>query len=239
MRSLKGLVIDGLKRQPALYQFVRLGLYARLRSARRTSVFREVYRRNTWGDASSVSGPGSSLAATAALRDQLPQLLHTLGVTSLLDIPCGDLTWISQIDLAGIRYLGADIVEEIVAANRRRGLVAGDFRRLDLIRDPLPRADAILCRDCLVHLSLRDAVRGLDNLIASGARYLLCTTFPGAVANADTVTPYWRPLNLERAPFGLPAPWRLLRDFSEGRPEDEGKYLGVWRLDDMPGRPLG
>jgi hypothetical protein len=235
MRSLAKLVIDELKRRPAVYEFVRLNIYGRLRSARRKSVFGDVYSQNGWGDGSSRSGPGSTLAATQPLRDQLPAVLVDLGVTSLLDVPCGDLAWMSRVDLGGVRYIGADIVERIVKTNRAAFPMMGEFVCLDLLRDRLPAADAILCRDCLVHLSHRDALRAISAIAASSSRYLLCTTFPDTDVNADTVTPYWRRLNLEKEPFALPPPDRLLRDFDD-HPDNHGKFLGVWSLERIRGR---
>ena len=77
---------------------------------------------------------------------------------------------------------------------------------LDCTRDPLPAADLLFCRDCLVHLSFADIRRTLANLQASDISCLLTTTFPGAEANEDIVTGDWRVLDLERAPFHLPPP---------------------------------
>jgi hypothetical protein len=49
---------------------------------------------------------------------------------------------------------------------------------LDLVRDPLPRADAVLCRDCLIHLSLEEGRRAPENIRRSGAAYLLGNHVP-------------------------------------------------------------
>jgi hypothetical protein len=37
----------------------------------------------------------------------------------LLDIPCGDFNWMKLLNL-GVDYIGADIVGELIAENRRR-----------------------------------------------------------------------------------------------------------------------
>src|SRR4030081_1634765 len=71
--------------------------------------FRRIHDTNMWGAEASPSGLGSEMDATAALRAQLPRLLKKLGVTSLLDAPCGDAGWINRADL-GVRYVGIDIV---------------------------------------------------------------------------------------------------------------------------------
>ena len=118
--------------------------------------FRHIHRTNLWGADGSVSGLGSESDATANLRQRLPGFLHELGATSLLDAPCGDGGWISDLDI-GMPYTGADVVPELIDGLRSRPERAGISRNYlvaDITRDALPRADAILCRDCLVHLSL-------------------------------------------------------------------------------------
>jgi hypothetical protein len=199
-------------------------------------VFTAIHRQNAWQGDESASGPGSSLAATATLRQELPRLLSELGCASLLDAPCGDLRWIRETLLPTSSYCGVDIVAEVIAANRRRdGGPGRTFLHLDLRHDPLPKADLVLCRDCLVHLSYRDAWSALANFRASGAVWLLTTTFPAHRRNRDAVTGDWRPLNLELPPFRLPPPVALL---NERCPEESGRYadksLGLWRLDDLP-----
>jgi hypothetical protein len=208
------------------------------RSTEMERVFAGVLRSNAWGDEESVSGPGSNRAYSAAIRRALPPLLRELGVRVFLDLPCGDFFWMKEVDLeaAGVeRYVGADVVPELIERNVRRYSQPGrTFLRLDLTRDPLPRADLVLCRDCLVHLSFEDAFRALANLKRSGSRYLLTTTFPGRGDNPDIPTGHWRPLDLQAAPFRLPPPLRVVSEEYDG---DEGRYrdksLGLWRISDL------
>lgn len=200
--------------------------------------FELIYRTNLWGAETSQSGLGSELDATASLRHDLARLLRSLEMTSILDLPCGDFTWMAQMDLSGIHYLGADIVPDIVTANAARHGRAGqiDFSQLDLVNDPLPTADLILCRDCLVHLSFANVHRAIANAKRSGARWLLTTTFPDAPANRDIEDGDWRVLNFRHAPFLFPAPLALI---NEGCTEAGGDYadksLALWRVSDLPG----
>lgn len=208
--------------------------------------FARMHEVNLWDDAESRSGPGSSLAATARLRAKLPALLRRLGVRRLLDVPCGDFHWMAHVDLAAAgvtAYVGGDLVEAVVAANRARHAAPGrDFVRVDLTAGPLPDvrgapADALLCRDCLVHLSYANVARVLDVVRASGVRWLIATTVPARAANADAVDGDWRPLNLERAPFGFPPPAEVL---VEECGEEGGAYadkaLAAWRVAELPRR---
>src|SRR4051812_27850000 len=65
------------------------------------AVFSDIYRNNSWGDAESVSGRGSTLARTEVIRRSLPGLLESVGARSLLDAPCGDFNWMRHVELAG------------------------------------------------------------------------------------------------------------------------------------------
>ncbi|MFC9254517.1 class I SAM-dependent methyltransferase [Amycolatopsis thailandensis] len=194
--------------------------------------FTYIFRSRLW-TSSSVSGPGSESVQTQGLREQLPALLERFGVRTLLDLPCGDFGWLSEVDLDLDRYIGADIVTDLVEANaaRFRDDPVREFRILDLTGDPLPAADLVLCRDCLVHLSFADIERALGNLRRSGSRYLLTTTFTELGTNNDIVTGDWRPLNLCREPFGFPEPLAVL---VEGCTEEGGAYadksLGLWEI---------
>jgi hypothetical protein len=200
-----------LKKHPVLYEFLRYDIYARIRSIDREHVFLKVYENNYWDGVCSISGPGSSLESTQAVREALPNLLAKLGARSILDIPCGDVQWMKDVPL-GER---------------------GEFFHLDLLRDRLPSADVIFCRDCLVHLSFREIQLALHNIKMASPKHFITTTFPYHKANADTVTPYWRALNMQLSPFNLPQPIHLIKDFSDVQGNDQGKYLGVWYTDDL------
>jgi hypothetical protein len=156
-----------------------------------------IYRTNLWGGEQSSSGLGSGLEATATLRRELSQLLQRLGVRTILDLPCGDFTWMAHTDLNGITYFGADIVPAIVSANSTKHGAVGriNFCCLNLVADRLPPVDLILCRDCLVHLSFKNIHHAIANVKRSGARWLLATTFPGIDENLDIDDGDWRALN--------------------------------------------
>ncbi|QWF84009.1 class I SAM-dependent methyltransferase [Amycolatopsis sp. CA-230715] len=198
--------------------------------------FTHIFETNLWGS-DSVSGPGSDAEQTRALRARLPELLAEFGVRTLLDLPCGDFGWLSEVDLGLARYIGADIVAELVRRNTERygQHSAREFRVLDLTADPLPAADAVLCRDCLVHLSFADIRGALENLRRSGSRYLLTTTFTEQTANEDISTGDWRPLNLCRAPFGFPEPLAMLVEgCTEGGGAFADKTLALWEIATLP-----
>lgn len=194
--------------------------------------FTRHYERRDWDEPETVSGRGSSLQSTAAIRRELPRLFAELGIRSVVDAGCGDFHWLSTLPVELDSYLGIEVVEGLAAANQAR---YGDPRRrftsLDIIRDPLPSADLILCRDCLVHLKNRQVSAALRNFRRSGSRFLLTTTFTGEHPNADVALGGWRPLNLELPPFGLGPPLEVI---SEAESVEDGRYadksLALWPL---------
>jgi hypothetical protein len=214
-------------------------LAARGNNSSAEAIFRDIYRRNHWSGSASPSGPGASPDQIRELLTSLPALVRRLGVNILLDLPCGDYSWMQRMDLPVASYIGADLLPELVQPlQTTHGDRNHRFLVLDLTRDPLPVADLLLCRDCLVHLSFADIRRALGNVLRSGNPYLLTTTFPECHVNEDIVTGDWRPLNLERAPFHFPPAEELL---NEGCTEAGGvfadKSLGLWmtaKLADLP-----
>ena len=199
------------------------------------NVFDYIYVNNKWHNEESISGPGSSLHNTAAIRRCLPDLLKELDIRVLLDIPCGDFYWMKEMDLNLDRYIGADIVADMTRSNTERyadpETGRWQFLTLDITKDPLPDADLVFCRDCLVHFSIEDIHRALNNIRRSGARYLLTTTFTNRTSNPDITTGQWRPLNLLADPFRLPAPMRLLsEEYTGSRGQYPDKQLGLWEI---------
>lgn len=165
-------------------------------------VFGDIFSRKAWGSRESCSGPGSSLVSTKKVRADLPLLLDWFGIQSVLDLPCGDFHWLSQVDLGGRKYIGADIVPDLIEENRRRH-PGVDFRVLDATTDHLPKAELIICRDMLGHLSQPNVDLALRNFVASGASYLLTTTFANRPNGGQPTDGGWRPVNLMLPPYSL------------------------------------
>ncbi|MFN8571723.1 MAG: class I SAM-dependent methyltransferase [Gemmatimonadaceae bacterium] len=198
--------------------------------------FRYIYHAHHWQGSVSPSGAGAAPDQTLGVQALLPELCRTLGIQTLLDLPCGDFSWMSRVPLDGVQYIGGDLVPELVEADQRTfGGNQRSFQVLDLTTSRLPPADLLLCRDCLVHLSVDDIRRAIRNVQRSGVRFLLTTTFPAQSENVDIATGDWRPLNLERSPFVFPPPQAI---FNEGCTEGDGRFtdksLALWRVSELP-----
>lgn len=197
----------------------------RLRRANRgrsvEDIFTGYWRTNHWGYTETKSGQGSTLAYTVDLRRELPRLLQRHHFTSILDLPCGDFHWMSNTDLpAGVRYIGGDIVRDMVEElNRRHASTSHCFAHIDAVSGRLPEVDVWMCRDLIFHLPTADVFRLIDNFVDSNIRYLLITSHDGPhVKNDDTFAGGFRFINLLEAPFLLPFPIERVADYVAPHP---------------------
>jgi SAM-dependent methyltransferase len=200
----------------------------------------DIYHKATdafWGKTESVSGPGSTAEQTYKIREQLESILKKYAINSFLDIPCGDFNWMQLVNFGQCSYIGCDVVKPLIDANNTKyGSSNKVFLHIDATKDPLPKADIILCRDLLVHLSLTDILLILKNFKKSGAKYLLTTAFTKIRpdTNDDIASGGWRTVNLQMAPFNFPKPLLIINEHCT---EQEGTYsdksLGLWLLDDI------
>lgn len=199
----------------------------------RADIFSKVIEKGIWSGQDSLSGHGSDFESTAFIRIKLPQLFQDLKIETLLDAPCGDFYWMSLIEYPFKKYIGVDVVTDLIAKNQETfSNQCREFQVLDIVQDPLPEVNMILCRDCLVHLSFKDAIATLKNFQASGSTYLISTTYSDLlISNKNIITGDWRPIDLELPPFNLPKP---IYSFQENCITDlPQKNLAVWKLADL------
>ncbi len=198
----------------AIYRSIRFQ-YRRLTIKK---VFSTIHDKRLWQGSESVSGSGSGDTTSRNVRSFLPALLASVAAQSLLDAPCGDFSWMKDVPLPVKKYYGVDIVKGLIATNQKwHGTLSRSFVRLDVIRDPLPRTDLILCRHLFIHLPFADCLRALANFRRSGARYLLITNQINVAKNEEILfTGSFRPLNLLLFPFSFSAPITTIPDDSEG-----------------------
>lgn len=195
--------------------------------------FEAIYRQRLWKNPESASGYGSTMLATKTVRASIEQLIGTHGILSILDAPCGDFNWMSQVQFEG-KYVGCDIVADLIARNQERfGNGAREFCQRNICHDPLPVSDLVLCRECLNHLSLAEAQLAIANLTRAARKILVLTHHPTVTINVDQTSSFrFRPLNFTCHPFGLRAPDALIDE----REYEPGKTLAVWDLSRGPVR---
>jgi len=196
-------------------------------------LFTLAYQHNSWGASESRSGVGATVHRTMLIRPFIRSLIKDLNIQTILDAPCGDFNWMKEVNLTGVSYIGMDIVDELIEKNithyatTNRQFLAGD-----IIRQPLPRVDLILCRDCTQHLTNMELRALMNNFKKTGSRYLLTSNYPHIEENKDLENMYsvsritYR--NLQKPPFNFPEPIVL---FPEGF---ENKTLCLWEIKDLP-----
>lgn len=150
---------------------------------------------------------------------QFADLARFLEIGSLADAGCGDFSWMEQISNQFSLYFGLDRDAALIAdLDRRFGSRRGHFFAVrDIALGPLPKVDAILCRDLFEENSIEAVSAMLAQIKVSGAKYLLASTTPGS----------WAPADLSKPPFKLPPPFLQFTEDPGG-----SKLLGVWRIPD-------
>lgn len=178
--------------------------------------FTNIFKNRAWHSQESISGIGSELSQTKILIQELPFLFKKYEIKSILDIPCGDYNWMQHVDRTDIHYIGADIVEPLIESNKQK-YPEIDFRHLDLTKSELPEVDLIIARDVFVHMRYDTIISALENIIKSGCKYLLTTSFTGMSSNRDlTHDGDWRPLNLLVEPFRFKPIYLINENCTEG-----------------------
>ena len=191
------------------------------------SVFDSIIERKAWGSDESVSGHGSTVAATAILRQRLADTFAQLQIRSLVDAPCGDMNWMRHLDYRLDQYTGVDLLPRIIKKLREENFPpAYRFQIGNIVTNVLPPGDALFCRDCLVHLPFSAIHEALRLWKMADFKFIFMTTFPNRTSNSDCMVGDWRPLNMEIAPFNWPKPLLILNE--DYIPPYQDKSIGVW-----------
>ena len=152
-----------------------------------------------------------NLNNTKNIRKELIKLIQKYNIKFFLDIPCGDFNWIKNIINKDIKYIGGDIVKELIDRNNKKFSQTNvQFIEFDILRNRLPSADILLCRDCLIHFSYKNIKKFLNNFVNSEIEYLLITSYESNRNNSEQNYEIddgdFRPLFLMKRPFNLPEP---------------------------------
>ena len=160
--------------------------------------------------------------------------MRGLSRVRLLDVPCGDMAWMSRFlrTRDDIDYTGIDIVSSLIDHHRKEyGRFGWKFIQRDVVQTGLnDKYDIIISRAMLQHLYYSDVIRVLAAFSNSGSGYLLATMFPSIKTNVELSTKKtdrFRRLNLEIEPVSLSTPLCFQRD---GPPNRYHPYVGLWRL---------
>ena len=183
-------------------------------------------------DRTSGSGYGSDLGTKLMETDRafIAEAIRERNITTMVDAPCGDVNWqFGAWELDSLRaYVGLDLVAQVINLDAARFAHHSNkrFAAWDIVRCPIPQIkwpdsngasppDLVHSRHALQHMPPRRARTAAINLVASGARYLMVTTYGYNVSR-----PQHRSANIQEggmalhdmATFGYPPPLRCTKD---------------------------
>ena len=166
------------------------------------NVFEEIYERNLWGFG---SGHGSLPSVTKGYRAYLQQFMELNNVKSVVDYGCGDWQFSKYVDWSNIDYTGVEVVKSLVDANNKQ-YSSDNISFMQSPADPakLPKADLLIVKDVLQHLSRQDITRFIDRALSKYTFALITSNvIPADIVNMDIKTGEFRPLDLRLPPFNV------------------------------------
>jgi len=202
------------------------------------ALFTTIYQYNLWGNQESVSGPGSTLKYTENLRRELPKIIKDFSITKIFDAPCGDFNWMRHfLREVKVGYIGGDIVRPLIESlNVKYKNERTKFLHIDLVNGKFPKADLMICRDCLFHLPFRDTRKVLQNFMNANIGFLLTTTHTntsGFVNKDIEVSGDGILIDLFSSPYNFPAnPLARIDDWVSPDPKRE---MCLWSREQVGG----
>ena len=165
-------------------------------------VFSKIYKENLWHGG---SGTGSKIENVKEYVEVLQKYIDKPEVKTVLDLGCGDWQFSKFLDLSSVSYLGVDVVESVIESNSTSYSASNiKFISRDITTYEVPKADLIICKDVLQHLSNKDVVIILVKIITSSKFSLITNDFkPENTENKDINNGDYRCLDLTLSPFYL------------------------------------
>lgn len=129
----------------------------------------QVYQQNLWGKGKSrfYSGEGShNLEQIIPYVKKLKSFLTSFEEPiSVCDLGCGDFNIGKQLFHYTKKYTAIDIVEDLIKYNTQQFITKQlEFICLDIAKDNLPKADCVILRQVLQHLSNKEIKAILEKL---------------------------------------------------------------------------
>ena len=174
----------------------------------RLVTFNNIYKNGIWNSNRSdipLSGPGSSIENTIKFRNTLDAFCKLHNIESIVDIGCGDLTWMPQMDIfKTIKYTGIDIVESLISAHSIK-YPQHTFIHMDAVMSQPPNADLVIIRDVLFHLK-HEEILDLFKHINGKYKYYVLTSCSNII-NTNILNKYnFHEVNLNIEPFNFNRP---------------------------------
>lgn len=186
-----------------------LSTHVDLVAQQREQTFTNIYKYGSWGknkDGEGTSGFGSVVEHVQPYIELIQSFIEEKKIKSVVDFGCGDWELSRHINWHGAIYIGIDIVKHVIEKNQK--LYANHttfFIHDDGLDLSLPKADLLICKDVLQHLSNDDVLLLLSQI--HKFKYCLITNDTDmhtlSSSNADILTGSGRTLDLTQPPFNL------------------------------------
>lgn len=174
-------------------------------------VFTNIYDSQAWGvddEGNGTSGTGSTLDHTVEYRVFLQNFLKSQNIHSVVDVGCGDWEFSCAIDWSGIRYIGYDVVLSVIQRNNEKySSPSISFIHGNAINIKLPKANLLICKDVLQHLTNDDVFRFIKQFrkykycLITNDLYYIDHDVPKV--NQEIQRGEERPIDLSKPPFSL------------------------------------
>ena len=110
--------------------------------------------------------------------NKVNEYIKNNNIKSIIDAPCGDFNYMSNVDLENVIYLGLDVSKNAIEMCKKKSNKSNiEFKVFNLITDVLPKADLILIKDLFLHLSFADIITVLENVKSSGCKYFATSRY--------------------------------------------------------------
>ena len=170
----------------------------------------------------SVSGHGSNTETLQSknLINCMIKFIDKFNINSILDIPCGDFLWMNQVMKIRpeIRYLGIDIVDQIIKNNKNKYIHKNiEFKCEDILNFKTDKKfDLLLMRDFFIHINNSEIQIILDKIKKWNIDYFASESY-SVEKNFDVLTGKHRKINLKINPFNLSNPIYSYNDFEKDK----------------------
>lgn len=153
-------------------------------------IFEHIYNNELWNDGRKdipLSGPGSSLENAQECSTLLDNFISVNECKSVLDLGCGDLTWMKKTQFfnnSSIKYTGVDVVESLIKSHSNN-YPEKTFLCKDLVNyKNINSTSLIIIRDVIFHLKNDEILTIFDN-IKNKFEYILITSCKNNI-NSDS-----------------------------------------------------
>jgi hypothetical protein len=174
-----------------------------------STIFTNIYKNQIWNQGDSnvpLSGPGSSIESTKDITNFLNNFIDEYNVTSILDLGCGDLVWMSNTPFFNdnnINYTGIDVVDFLIDEHKIK-YNNKNFYVKDIVNPSLSIefSDIIIIRDVLFHLKNNDILNIFKN-IKNKFKFIAITSCNNS-ENTDLFNKYYfTQKNIHIPPFNI------------------------------------